>query len=346
MHVFMNWYTGIFFLLLCTACGNGATDLQEIGPEQPELRTAPVLREDLHEYIRGMGMVRARQEADLCAEISARVLHVHRDIGDDVISGDLIVELESEGRLITLEKKRAQLDKAAAQYKKTERDRIKADSLFKGGILSDTDYDSATLDAAVSDADLQLARAELRAAEKEYRDTKITAPYSGTIALRSVEVGHFVTPGQSLLTLVDLTGITVVINISERDIAKISTECPVSVEIDSLPAETFTGTIHTIARKADDTSRSFPVEVWVENPHRRILPGMIARVSIRSARPEPRLTIPHSAVSSVHGETIVRIMADGEPVMCAVDLGSVMGDRVIVRSGLKEGQQVVLPAVM
>ena len=202
------------------------------------------------------------------------------------------------------------------------------------------------LGAAVSSADLQLAQAELKAAEKEYRDTIIKAPYNGTIALRSIEAGHFVTPGQCLLTLVDLSGVTIVINIAERDIPKISHTSPVSVSIDSLPGETFTGTVHTIARKADDDSRSFPVEIRVENPNRRILPGMIARVSIRSAQPEQLLTVPQSTLSSMHGETTVRILLDGAPVMRVVDLGAMHGDRVIVRAGLAAGDLIVLPDTM
>jgi RND family efflux transporter MFP subunit len=339
-------FTSLLLLLLCTACGNGAPAQQETAPAKPELRTAQVLREDIHEHIRGMGVVRARQEVELSAEISGRIAALHRSIGDEVRAGDVIVELESESRLIALEKKKAQFERARAQLDKSDRDKIKADSLFKDGILSDTDHDSASLGASVSSADLQLARAELKAAEKEYRDTKITAPYSGTIALRAVEAGHFVTPGQCLLTLVDLSGVTIVINVAERDIPKIVPASPASVSIDSLPGETFAGTIHTIARKADETSRSFPVEVWVDNSDRRILPGMIARVNVTSARPEPQLTIPNSAVASVHGETIVRVVIDGEPVMRAVDLGAVLGERVIVRSGLEEGQQVVLPDEM
>jgi len=343
MHAFHRRYIVVPLLVLCAACDNGTTTVQETAPAQPAIKTAPVLREEIYEHISGMGVVHARQEVELSAEISGRIAVLHHGIGDEVRTGDVIVELESESRLIALEKKKAQFERARAQLDKSDRDKIKAEKLFKDGIVSDTDHDSATLGAAVSSADLQLARAELRAAEKEYRDTKITAPYSGTIALRAVEAGHFVTPGQCLLTLVDLSGVTIVINVAERDIAKISHASPASVLIDSLPGETFTGTVKTIARKADDNSRSFPVEVWVDNEHRRILPGMIARVSITSARAEPQLTIPHSAVASVHGETIVRIMIDGAPVMRAVDLGAVQGERVIVRSGLEEGQQVVLP---
>ena len=73
---------------------------------------------------------------------------------------------------------------------------------------------------------------------------------------------------------------------------------------------------------------------------------MIARVSIRSARPEPLLTIPQSALSSMHGETTVRIMLDGAPVMRVVDLGAMLGDRVIVKAGLASGDLVVLPDTM
>ena len=346
MNACIHRYTGLILLLLCAACGNGAPAGQETAPQQREFKTANVLLEEIYADITGMGVIRARQEVELSAEISGRIVAIRHDIGDDVSAGAVIVELENESRKISVEKKRAQLEKARAQLDKSDRDKNKAAKLFKDGILSDTDHDSATLGAAVSSADVHLAEAELKAAEKEYRDTIITAPYNGTIALRSIEAGHFVTPGQCLLTLVDLSGVTIVINVAERDIPKISHTSPASVSIDSLPGETFTGTVHTIARKADDDSRSFPVEVWVENPHRRILPGMIARVSIRSAQPEQLLTVPQSALSSMHGETTVRVLLDGAPVMRVVDLGAMLGDRVIVRAGLAAGDLIVLPDTM
>lgn len=335
--------TLLTLFLACASCGGGSPEPEKAAPEQAGYITAPVQLEDIHETIGGMGVVHARQEADLSAEISGRVAAVHYDIGERVRAGDVIVELESEGRLIALEKKRAQLEKALAQLKKSRRDKDKANRLFKDGILSDTEHDSADLDAAVSNADVQLARAELRAAEKEYRDTKITAPYDGTIALCPVETGHYVTPGQSLLTLVDLSAVKVLLNVSERDIPKITPACPVSISIDSLPGETFPGTLQTIARMAEDSSRSFPVEVLVDNADGRILPGMIARVNIRAAQPVKMLTVPRAAVASVHGDTTVRVMLDGTPVMRVVDLGIILEDRVVIRAGLEQGQQVVLP---
>ncbi len=345
MNAFKNRYW-LLIMLLCAACGNNAPAEQESAPTQRELKTAPVLLEDITQDIKGLGVVSARQEVELSAEIAGRVVTVQRDIGDGVKTGDVIVELESEDYQIMVEKRHAQLKKAQAQLKKSNRDKTKADTLFSDGVLSDTDHDDAMLGAAVSSADVQLARAELKAAEKDYRDTRITAPYNGTIALRSIETGHYVTPGQCLLTLVDLSGVTIVINVSERDIPKISHTSPVRVTIDSLPGETFTGIVHTTALKAEETSRSFPVEIWVKNPDRRILPGMIARVDIRSARPEPLLTLPRGAVASTHGETTVLIMLDGSPVMRVVDLGAILDDRVIVRAGLKEGDLVVLPDTM
>jgi len=345
MNAHTRCFTGLL-LLLCTACGSADTAQQETAPAQPKLQTTAVLREDITRDIKGIGVVKARQEAELSAEISGRVIAVRRDIGDDVNADEIIVELESEDYQIAVEKKRAQLNKAQAQLKKSTRDKTKADSLFSDGVLSHTDHDSAALGATVSSADVQLARAELKAAEKDYRDTRVTAPYKGTIALRSIETGHYVTPGQSLLTLVDLSGVTIVINVSERDIPKISLNSPVNVTIDSLPAETFIGTVKTIALKTEQNSRSFPVEIQVENPDRRILPGMIARANIRSAKPEPLLTLPQRALSSTHGETTVLVMLDGTPVMRVVDLGEILGDRVIVRAGLEAGDLIVLPDTM
>lgn len=336
----------IVMIVVCAGCGNNDPAPHADNQTQREIQTTPVLLENISRDITGMGVVKARQEVELSSEIAGKVTAIRYDIGDDVKAGDVVVELESEDYKILVEKKRAQLEKTRAQLKKSTSDKTKADSLFSEGVLSDTDHDDATLNAAVSDADVQLARAELKAAEKDFRDTRITAPYNGTIALRSIETGHYVTPGQCLLTLVDLSGVTIVINVSERDIPKISHTSRVFVTIDSLSGETFTGSVKTIARKAEDSSRSFPVEVWVDNPERRILPGMIARVTIRSARPEPLLTIPQSAVLSMHGETTVRILLDGEPVTRVVDLGIILDDQVVVRSGLKAGDLIVLPEGM
>ena len=66
-----------------------------------------------------MGVVSARQEVELSAEIAGRIVAIRHDIGDDVSAGDVIVELENESRQIAVEKKRAQLEKARAQLKKS-----------------------------------------------------------------------------------------------------------------------------------------------------------------------------------------------------------------------------------
>ncbi len=343
----MTLYSVLLALLLsCTACGdNGSASNPPDGDaaKQPRFKTAPVAIEEIFDDITGIGTAHAELEVDVSPEISGRVTGVNCEIGDEVKAGAVLVELESEARSIMVEKKRAQLKKAYARLKKSDRDKVKADTLFTGGIMSDTDYGAAKLDLNVSSADLQLARAELRAAEKDLRDTKIAAPYGGSIALRSVEIGHFVTPGQKLLTLVDLEHITIVINVSELDIAKLAKTSTVQVTVDSLPGTPFTGTVKTIALKAEDSSRSFPVEIAVANSDRRILPGMVARVTIQAALPRKVMTIPHSAVSSMHGETIVRVLRDGEPHMRIVKLGNLRKDRVIVITGLAPEDKLVLP---
>lgn len=339
---------GILLALLISSvsCGNnGSASIPQTGDteKKPLFKTAPVASEELFDDITGMGTAHAQLEVDVSPEISGRVVGVHCEIGDEVQAGAVLVELENEARSIMVEKKRAQLKKAYARLKKSDRDKVKADTLFSGGIMSDTEYGTAKLDLNVSSADLELARAELRAAEKDLRDTKISAPYGGSIALRTVEIGQFVTPGQKLLTLVDLEHITIIINVSELDIAKLAKTSPVKVTIDSLPEIPFTGTVKTVGLKAEDSSRSFPVEIAVANPGKRILPGMVARVHIQSAHPRKVMTIPHSAVTSMHGETVVRVLRDGAPHMRVVKLGNLVENRVVVQSGLAPGDRLVLP---
>ena len=104
MNTCTHRYTGLILLLLCAACGNSAPAEQETAPQQREYKTTPVLLEEIHRDITGMGVVSARQEVELSAEISGRIIALRHDIGDDVSAGDVIVELENEAARLRLKR--------------------------------------------------------------------------------------------------------------------------------------------------------------------------------------------------------------------------------------------------
>ncbi len=342
----------LFFLLsVCAGCGNDSTAarkiLQDKKPVQEPLpsgnRTVAVTLMAVPEQVTGMGTAQAFRRVAVSPEISGKVAALHGDVGMRAEKGDMLIELEREARQITLQKQQALLEKARATHKKLARDKKKAEALFKDGIMSDTEYDGIRLDRQLAEADLELAEANVAAARKDLKDTRIRAPFSGSIARRSTELGDFVTPGKELLTLVDIAAVKIVIHVSELDVPGITPGCSASVRIDSLPGTTFSGTVHSIGLTADDTTRCYPVEIIAQNPGGSILPGMVARVAITATGSKNVLTVPRAAVTRRNGIMTVTVIEGNTTVEREIVMGAVREGMAIISEGLTENDTVVLP---
>jgi RND family efflux transporter MFP subunit len=151
-----------------------------------------------------------------------------------------------------------------------------------------------------------------------------------------------VTPGQNLLTLVDISQVKIVITVSELDISKLSVGSHVEIVIDSLPGTPFTGTVATVGLKADDATRTYPVEIIVANTGEILLPGMISRVTIATREPQEVIMIPKTAVRSEKGQMVAYVIHQGKVEQRRVYLGQEQGELVIVAKGLEAGDMLVL----
>ena len=349
--------TGIVCLLLTgfTLCGCGGDDSAESSGSsktstiQQSIRdyaTQVVTLQPLADEVRAIGTVQAYQEVEISPEISGKIKAMHVCVGDPVKQGDLLVEIDDEARQIALTQKKALLKKAEATRKKSLKDAQKGGSLFKQGVISDSESDDIELGKQIADADLDLARADVMKAEKELRDTKIVAPFDGTVALEDIEIGKMVTPGQNLLTLVDISQVKIVVTVSELDITKLSVGRHVEIIIDSLPGKPCTGKVATVGLKADDATRTYPVEIIVTNEGEILLPGMISRVTIATKKPKEVIMIPKTAVSSKKGQMVTYVMHQGKVEQRRVHLGQEQGEQVIVEKGLEAGDMLVVSDVV
>ena len=349
--------TGIVCLLLSgfTLCGCGGDDSAESGGSSNtstiqqstrDYATQVVTPQPLADEVRAIGTVQAYQEVEISPEISGKVKAMHVGVGDQVKQGDLLFEIDDEARQIALTQKKALLNKAEATRKKSLKDAQKGGSLFKQGVISDSESDDIELGKQIANADLDLARADVMKAEKELRDTKIIAPFDGTIALEDVEIGKMVTPGQNLLTLIDISQVKIVVTVSELDISKLSVGSHVEIVIDSLLGKPCTGKVATVGLKADDATRTYPVEILVTNEGEILLPGMISRVTIATKKPKEVIMIPKTAVASKKGQMVTYVMNQGKVEQRRVHLGQEQGEQVIVEKGLEAGDMLVVSGVV
>lgn len=195
---------------------------------------------------------------------------------------------------------------------------------------------------AIAQADLDLVDVQLEQARETLRDTEIRAPYAGIIARKNVTLGERVAPGQVLFQLADVETVKLELRIPASDIRQIDARAAASVRVAGIEQE-FTGEVANIGPRADRGTRSFPVELFLSNRERRLLPGMFARAMIPVRDYPSAILIPRESVLFEDGRAAV-FVADpdaGRATRRAVRIARRFGARYMIAAGLEVGDLIV-----
>lgn len=260
-------------LLLWLLSGERFVALEHVEPSEPAapaeqarvevqwLQAQPMQRQHVVQ-----GQIEAWRRVELRAQVSGSVQRLDQDKGNRVAAGQLLLSLSPDDRP-------AQVARSEAEVRQRQSDVTAAKHLRERSLVSANEL--MRLESA-----LAKARAELDSARLRQNNTRITAPFAGIYDQRMVELGDFVQPGQSLLTLVDIDHLKVSAQVAQQQVTRLELGQPVKVEL--LDGRTLQGELHFIAAAADPGSRSFRVEVKVDNPDGLRLAGASATLHIHT----------------------------------------------------------------
>ena len=168
---------------------------------------------------------------------------------------------------------------------------------------------------------------------------------SGTVVMRSVHVGQWARPSETLVEVVDLDELWLQASVYEREMRFVDVDQPVQVEVRAFPGEVFRGTVAQVAGTLDERTRSIGVRVVLPNPEHRLRPGMFATARIQgNPAHEPRrlLVIPRAALQEVLGHRSVFVkVGNGTFELRRVSTGEREGELVEILDGLSPGDEVV-----
>ena len=278
------------------------------------------------------GIVHANTTVDVAFEVPGRVATAGPDEGQPVSSGQTIASLDPAVYRIAVEQ-------SGAQAERTARDRDRNRPMLAAGSISPADMDHLETGARESAAAADLAK-------KRLADTRLTAPISGIIARRAIEVGAMVSPGQPVYTIVALDPMRVRVGVPEGDIGRITEGVAATVRIPALDTS-FAGRVSLIGVAADPTTRSYTVEISVPNPARRLRAGMVAEATITTKATRSAIVVPATAVlhdGTVNGTTAVYVLdRDGARAHARrVTTGAARGDSLEITSGLVANDRVIV----
>ncbi|HMM47011.1 MAG TPA: efflux RND transporter periplasmic adaptor subunit [Thiobacillaceae bacterium] len=288
--------------------------------------------------------VEAVRQSTIAARVSGRVAAVNFDAGDYVKAGAVIVRLSAAELGSAVAGSRAQVAQAEAELTNARANYQRQQALYQQKFISQAALDRAAAEFRAAEAAARAARAGVGQTAAVSSYTVITAPYSGVVAARHVEVGETVSPGTPLMTGFDPKDMRVIANVPQYKLAEIKAAPRVAVEIPSLK-RWIDATGVTVLPSADAATHTVKVRVNLPAETAGVIPGMFARAhfSVGSAR---TLMIPSSAIVRRSEVTAVYVVKDERVSLRQVRLG-VANDReqVEVLAGLDAGERIALDPV-
>ncbi|MFC1728809.1 efflux RND transporter periplasmic adaptor subunit [candidate division KSB1 bacterium] len=282
------------------------------------------------------------QNVTIASEVSGRIERMDIKVGSPVKSGEIIAETDDELIRLSLDQARAQLINSTANFDKAQKDLERYKVLLQKEEISESEYESFLLQYEQARSAFLSAEAAAKSAERQLRNTRISSPIDGEIAVKYVEQGNMITVNQPVVKVVDISTVKIVINLSEQDVVKVKAGTPVDVTVDAFRDHTFTGSVYSISPEADNTTHTFPVEISVPNDQDPVIrSGMIARVNIRTGTLSDVVLIPRDAIIERYGRNFIFVVREDRAVERQVELGSGSDSMVQVISGVQAGDEIV-----
>jgi len=291
-----------------------------------------------------IGSLKALQGVNLSLEVAGTVKALQFESGQKVKVGQPLLQLDSDVEKALLGTAEADLGLAQVDY-------ARGSKLVGDAAISRGDFDK--LAATQKKAAATVAQLNASLAKK-----RILAPFSGTIGIRQVDVGDYLASGTVIATLQDLSSLYADFFVPEQVLPKLTIGQQVQVTVGAYPNETFNASISAINPKVEDATRNVLVRATLPNPNGKLLPGMFTNLQVILGKDSQELVVPESTITyTLYGNSVYVITpkkaADGQPekndkgqpqLMVErrfVETGERRGGLVIIRKGLKVGEQVV-----
>lgn len=327
---------------LLSACGSGE---DAAPPARPVLVQQPTPAAGAVQAF--AGEIRARHETPLAFRVGGKVAKRWVDVGDRVVAGQPLAELDAQDLRLSRDAAQAQLTAAEADARLAAAEFERIEVMFQRQLVSRSLFDARKSALEAANSRVAQARAQLDVAGNQAAYGVLRANAAGVVAVRHIEAGQIVAAGQTAFGLAEDGEREVAIALPEADVARFKAGQDVLVELWAAPGQRVPGTIREISPAADPQARTYAARVALALPEGvRVELGQSARVYAANAA-APALSVPLSALVQADGQAAVWVLdADGQRVKrVAVQAGAYSETDVPVSGGLGVDDWVVISGV-
>ena len=325
-------------------------------PAALPVTVAPVVERAVIEWDEFSGRVEAIEYVEIRPRVSGTIDVIHFQEGQLVKKGDLLFTIDPrpfQAELARAEAGRAQAQ-AALELARTEFERTRR--LIEQHAVAQRELDQRNNAMLEAQAQLQAAEAEVMTARLNLQYTAITAPVSGRVSRAEITLGNLVGTGlnaPALTTLVSVSPVYVSFEIDERTYQHYAMRgasgntnvksIPVAVGLDNEQGYPHQGHLQAFDNRVDTTSGTIRARAVLDNANGLLTPGMYARVRTGGSGRTPALLIDDKAVGTDQDKKFVLVVGDdNKAVYRAVELGPMVEGLRVVRSGLQQGERIIV----
>ena len=320
----------------CAGSGTQTQQTKAVVDTTPTVSVEQVTRRDVPQEVVYSTTVQAFVKNNIAPQSVNRIAQINVEIGDNVTKGQVLAKMD-QVQLQTVEN---QMKQAELQMKNNEVEYGRLKGLYDAGGLSKSDLDAIELGYEAS-------KIAYNNAKKQYENLKensvLLSPINGVVTARNYDAGDMYAMTAPIFTVEQIAPVKFLVGVSESDYSKVHVGDEVKVAADALPGQEFVGKINRIYPTVDPATRTFTVEVKIDNNYKTLRPGMFVRATINFGT-NNNVVIPDVAIVKQQGsgERFVYVLnEDGTVTYQKVVLGRRMGAEYEVLEGLENGAKVV-----
>lgn len=319
----------LFVAIAALGCQSANSDGTVESPARPpvsqgtRVEVASLNLTDAAVQLQLTGEIEGSRDANLASALGGYVERVHVRSGETVGKGQLLVSIDRALHGAGHAQAKAQRDLAATEFERIQK---------LGDGASKSQLSQAETQLRIAEAGLQQAAVRLARAS-------VVAPFEGVISAVNVEEGEVTGPGTPVVRIVQLDPVHVITQVADRDVVALKEGLKAKVTAAAV-GDQFDGHIHQISRVGDGKTRSFQVDVQVDNPDQRLLPGMVSRVTVGQSLGQAMVIPQDWVISKLDGHGVF-VEREGKANWQAIKLGDVIQNQVVVEEGLAIDDRII-----
>ncbi|MCX2589332.1 MULTISPECIES: MdtA/MuxA family multidrug efflux RND transporter periplasmic adaptor subunit [Proteus] len=323
-------------------------------PPLPPVQVATSTQEDVPQFLSALGTVKATNSVTVTSRVEGQLMALHFTEGQHVQQGDLLAEIDSRPFEVQLAQAKGQLAKDQATLANARLDLARYQKLAKTNLVSQQELDNQQALVKQSEASIRIDEATISNAQLQLTYSKITAPISGQVGLKQVDVGNYISGGSStpIVVINQMDPVDVLFTLPEQDLAKViqarknSADLPVTALDRNNQFELAQGKLFSVDNQIDATTGTIKLKARFPQQETTLFPNQFVNVRLYVATLEKAVVIPNAALQMGNeGHFVWVVDSENKVSKLRVEIALQNAEKVVIASGLSADQRVVTDGV-